>query len=176
MVNLADHGYNPENVQAQDYADITNGMYDFEIQSWEVKDTQKGGKQLIAEIKLLGGDFDNRRLFHRMNLAGMSEQALEIGQRQIKELFVSLGLDENETNPDAMLNGPIGKVKIGQKGTREYNGNEYMEYNIYPQKPKGIQPAPAQTPADTKAPQAAADGSTPSWGAPTAQDGNTGGL
>ena len=169
MVNLAELGYNPANVETQDFTDIANGIYDFEIGGYEVKDTQKGGKQLVVDIKFLGGDFANRIIFHRMNLAGMSEQAIEIGQRQIKDLFLALGNDENESNPDMLLN-KVGKVKIVQKGVREYNGNEYMEYNIYPQKPKGIQPAPAQT----AQPAATTGGATPAWGQPTAQDGNGG--
>lgn len=175
MVNLADLGYNPANVQAQenDFKDIANGIYDAEVKSYEVVHKQNDPSKVMLNIvfKILGGEFDNREMYDfRCCLAGYSDKAIELGQRNLKALFGCVAGDESCTDLDALMNTSPFKIKVIQKGLEEYNGRESMKYNIYPQKPKGIQPAPAQT---TTAPQAQATGN-PTWGAPTAQDGNGG--
>lgn len=82
-----------KNAEATNFDPIPEGEYTVKVSKTELKDTKDmTGKYINAELSVLGPKFQGRKIFTRFNIRNNNEQAMQIGQRQLKELMLASGM------------------------------------------------------------------------------------
>jgi hypothetical protein len=129
------------------------GEYDVCIVSSVVEPTKDGtGKFLKLELQVLNGQFQNRKLFDRLNLWNQSAKAQEIARGTLSAICRSVNVLTPKDSSD-LHNKPL-RVKVVVKKSDEYGeSNEVKAY-----KPRNGAPAAAA---------AAPSGSAAPWPATT---------
>ena len=122
-------GFDSSTVEPKgDYAAIPAGQYVAGIEKVEVKPTSAGtGHYLSIQHNILEGPMAGRKLFGNINIINPSQQAQEIGQRQLSALCRACGIvvlkDEKE------LLGKTVAVRVKVKMTKDTAGNVLDEKN-----------------------------------------------
>ena len=80
----------------KDFEALPEGEYFFQCIEAEKKNTKSGGKMIEVQLKVVGGQFDNRRVFHRFNIVNQSEKAQTIGLEDLKRFLIACGVDTNK--------------------------------------------------------------------------------
>lgn len=145
------------------------GEYDVVIVSSVVEPTSKGdGKFLKLKLQVLNGEFQNRRLWDRLNLWNPSAKAVEIAKGTLSAICRAVGVltpgDSSELH-----NKPL-RVKVKVEKSEEYG--EQNKVTGY--KPRNGQPAaaaPTQPAANAPWPQHTQDAS-PAYQETARQAGN----
>lgn len=92
----------------KDFDAIPEGEYFFQCIDAEKKTTKSGGKMIEVQLKVVGGQFDNRRVFHRFNIVNQSEKAQTIGLEDLKRFLIACGVDTSK--PISSLESILGLV------------------------------------------------------------------
>ena len=127
---------------------VPPGRYRARIIESEMIPTKKGdgGEYLQLTWSILGGDFDDKYVWQRLNIVNKSEQAQGIAKRQLKNLMNALNVDELDDS-EQLHNQPLDIDVVIEKGTNGYadkNDVKGFYANI---------PSPAPAPAAPSAPQ-----------------------
>ena len=78
--------------QKDDFAPIPAGTYTAEINRSEIKDTKRGdGNYLSLGLKILEGEYAGRVIFQNINLRNPNQIAMQIGRKQMAQLFHACG-------------------------------------------------------------------------------------
>lgn len=149
MSNLGELNFDANQVEPNAGFDvIPAGEYDAVIISSKVEPTKKGdGKLVNLELQILSGEFQNRKVFDRLNLWNPSQKAVEIARGTLSAICRAVNvLTPKDTSE---LHGKPLRVKVAVSDDPQYGKrNEVKGY-----KPRnGAPPAPQA---------AAASGSTP---------------
>ena len=122
------------------YEPLPAGEYDACVVNSQVKSTKSGnGKYLELELQVINGQFQNRRLFDRLNLWNPSDQAVRIAKGTLSSICHAVGVLTPNDSSD-LHNKPL-RVKVVVKKSDEYgDGNEVKAY-----KPRNAAPAQQQT-------------------------------
>jgi hypothetical protein len=131
------------------------------------------GSYLLAVFEILEGEYRGRKIYQNITIQNVSQQAVEIGQRLLKDIYDSVRVTGPTRDIQVMLFKPI-KVRVGIK--RDKDG-VYPDRNCVTQvkppdhQPKrarnisaatGAAPAPAPSPTPSSTPKpAAARGDAP---------------
>lgn len=128
---MAELQFNSANVEPQQSFDpIPKGWYDLNIESCELKPTKAGtGSYLSLQLKVQGGEFNNRTVFDMITYSNPNAQAVEIGHRKLSALCRAVGIVELKST-DMLLNRLVAaKVGIKIDKTGEYDPqNDVKEY------------------------------------------------
>lgn len=114
-------GFRAQDVEPiEDFDLIEPGYYPAEIVKSEMKETKNGkGQYLELSFRISEGEFENRRLWSRLNLSNNSEQAMEIAQRELSAICRAVGVLEPDDSSD--LHGIPLFINVKQR-KREDNG------------------------------------------------------
>jgi hypothetical protein len=157
------------------FDNVPPGTYVAEVTNLDIAFTKSGdGKMVVVQSKITEGEFENRVLFHNINIVNPSETAQRIGGEQLAALFKAVGHLERTRDLSVILNVPIRiKVKMGKARDGYEARSEIAAYLPLHDEdksrpstaPSAAQPGRPQTGAGSVAPgrTANAGGSKPSW-------------
>lgn len=142
MGNLT--GFNAADYKEQTFDVLPAGDYDVVIVGSELKPTKKGdGHYLELQLQVLSGQYQNRRLFDRLNIDNPNATAQLIGRGTLSAICRALGM--MTPNDSAELhNKPLkATVRVGKNQnsnpTNEIKG--YKSRHVGPQAPPTLPPA-----------------------------------
>lgn len=85
--------------EATGFDPLPEGEYTVRVAKADIKTTKAGtGQYINAELDVLGPRFQGRKLFTRFNIINPNLQAVQIGQRQLKELMLASGMTQEQVN------------------------------------------------------------------------------
>ena len=128
---------------------IPPGRYPARIVASEMRTTTKGdGEYLQLTWSILGGDFDDKYVWQRLNIVNKSDRAQSIAKRQLKNLMNALNVEELDDS-EQLHDQPLDIDVVIEKGTNGYSDKNDVK-GFYSNIPS---PAPAPAPAAPSAPQ-----------------------
>lgn len=126
MANIADFSRRADELQAQDFTPIPDGVYNAEIKSADMKDTKDGtGQYINMSLTVLGPTHANRIVFSMINIVNKNPAAEEIGLRQLKELRIACGIASLRDTDE--LIGKALKIKVGTQKSESYGDKNVVK-------------------------------------------------
>jgi len=151
----------------RDLVPIPIGWYLAQIVESEVRQAQTGnGSFLLAVFEILEGEHRGRKVYQNVTLQNMSQQAVEIGQRLLTDIYTAAGVTTPTKDIRVILFKPL-KTRVGIK--RDPSG-EWPDRNIVtsvrlpnyePKRGPGGAPAKAVPPTIPTPSSAAPQGDAP---------------
>jgi hypothetical protein len=131
MANLA--GFNAAEVEPNaGFEIIPPGDYEACIVSSDMKSTKDGtGKYLNLEIQILGGQYQNRKLFEKLNLENKNPTAVTIAKGTLSAICRAVGVLTPNDSSD--LHNKAFRISVG---TRKREDNGELENRIKSFKPR----------------------------------------
>ena len=107
---------------------IPAGEYEACIVASQMKPTKDGNGQFLElELQILNGQFQNRKLWDRLNLANPSAKAVEIARGTLSAICRALGVLTPKDSSE-LHNKPL-RVKVTVRKSEEYgDANEVKAY------------------------------------------------
>jgi len=147
------------------------GKYVAQIVKSEMKSTNSGGGMLELEFDIIEGEFQNRKLWDRLNLLNASAQAQEIAHRTLSAICHATGTLAVQDSEELHFKPMVVTVKVQPERTDPKSGKTYGPSNVIsgyepinrgtpPAAPAQRAAAPQQAAAQTSAKPATA---TPPW-------------
>jgi hypothetical protein len=163
---------------------IPAGTYRAQILKTELKNTKSGsGIILYTEFSILGGEFDNRKVFANLNVINNNPIAQQIGQGLLSAICHAVGVMKVDDNTLPLLcNRPLSISVVIEEGSAKGDGTFYAARNgitgFYKEKAEEKKPklaipipqAPKQTPPTVEQPWANANPKKPATPKETKQD------
>jgi hypothetical protein len=110
----------------QDLVPVPAGWYLAHIVEAEVRDAANGnGNYLWTAFEIIEGQYKGRKVFHNVTIHNASQQAVEIGQRLMTDIYIACGITGPTRSIDVLLHKPI-KIRVNIR--RDPNG-EYSDKN-----------------------------------------------
>jgi uncharacterized protein DUF669 len=98
---------------------IPSEWYSAQIVETSVEHARNGnGTYLLAVFEILSGDYKGRRIFHNITLQNASQQAVEIGQRLLKDIYDNVGVTGPTRDIQVMLFKPV-MARVGIKRDKD---------------------------------------------------------
>ena len=156
-----------------DFEPFPPGWYQAQMIENSVEHARNGnGMYLFAVFEILSGDHRGRKIYQNVTLQNASQQAVEIGQRLLTDIYTAIGITAPTKDISVMLLKPV-MVRVGIK--RDKDG-VYLDRNcITSVRPPEYQPKRARNasaatvaapsheqPAALAAPKPSAPSPTPS--------------
>lgn len=122
------------NAQEPSFEPVPAGEYILQVEEAEVRDTKDmTGQYISAKLTIIGGEYDNRKVFVMYNIKNKNQKAVEIGMGQLKALMKSAGMQNFVLNSVGELCGLTFGAKLGIKRSEEYDDKNviksYLPYN-----------------------------------------------
>lgn len=134
MANLA--GFDASKVEPNDFGTIPPGDYEACICNSEMKATKDGlGEYLNLEIQIVSGQYQNRKLFEKLNLRNKNETAVQIAKGTLSAICRAVGV--LTPNDSAELHNKPFRITVGVR-KNDYKGE--MENHVKGFKPRSAQP------------------------------------
>ena len=151
---MADLGetFDPASIPESDrnFDPLPAGLYQVQVTESEIVDIKSGnGQSLVLTFEVMGGTFENRKLWDRLNIRHSSEQAQSIAQRALADLFLATNTPPSRNSDDLHFKPCLAKVRIVPAKDGYEAKNEIRGY-------KALAGAPASPPAQKAAPTARA--------------------
>lgn len=128
------------------------GTYVAQVVDSEIVDTKSGtGQMLKLTWSICEGEFVNRKLFGRINIANTSAEAERIGRAQLSALCHAAGVLRLQDSTELHMRPVRIKVKVREDKTGQYEPqNEISGYLPLDGKPAAPTARPAAAPAPAK--------------------------
>src|SRR5262249_34648646 len=98
-----------------DLKPIPPGWYQAQIVENSVEHAKNGnGIYLLAVFEILGSEHKGRRVYQNVTLQNVSQQAVEIGQRLLTDIYTAIGMTTQTRDIQVMLFKPV-MARIGIK-------------------------------------------------------------
>lgn len=110
---------------------VPPGMYTAQVVASEIKPTKAGtGEYIKTEFKILDdGPYVGKRVWTNFNIVNPNEQAVKIGQGQLKQLCKACGITELTDTQE--LHGVPLRIKVAiQEGTDGYDDQNVVKKYI----------------------------------------------
>jgi hypothetical protein len=134
-------GFDASKVEPNDFGVIPAGDYEACICNSELKATKDGtGEYLNLEIQIVGGQYQNRKLFEKLNLRNKNEQAVQIAKGTLSAICRAVGV--LTPNDSSELHNKTFRISVGVRKS-DYSGE--MENRIKGFKPRSAQPVSSVT-------------------------------
>jgi hypothetical protein len=154
MSDISELGFDATKVDPNVGFDVVPaGEYDVIIVTSKVESTKKGdGRLLNLELQILTGQFQNRKLFDRLNLWNPSDKATQIARGTLSAICRAVNvLTPKDTSE---LHGKPLRIKVTVSDSPEFGKrNEVKGYK--PRDGAPVQPAAAAQPGSTTAAESA---------------------
>jgi hypothetical protein len=103
----------------RDFEPFPLGWYQAQMIENSVEQARNGnGSYLLAVFEILSGDHRGRKVYQNITLQNTSLQAVEIGQRLLKDIYNSIGVTGPTRDIQGMLFKPV-MVRIGIKRDKD---------------------------------------------------------
>ena len=128
-------GFNAADVEPNEaFSALPAGEYDVIIMGSNMKQTKNGaGKYLELQLQVLGGTYQNRRLFDRLNLVNQSDVAVQIAKGTLSSICRAVGVLEPNDSSELHTKPLTAIVKV----RKDLEGNNQNEVKGY--KPRNAQ-------------------------------------
>jgi len=142
-----------EEIVSSSFDPIKDGTYECVFNNHDFKETQSGtGKYLEMEFVIMGGDFDGRLVWNRLNLVNKNEQAVQIAREQLAEFCLAVECTSPLKTEDDLLQFMASvwgkRVLVKVKNQARRNNPEQIDLNV-----KGVKRVPVQEVASTPKPK-----------------------
>lgn len=148
MSNLGDLNFDANEVEPNaGFEVVPAGEYDAVIVASKVEPTKKGdGKMAVLELQILSGEYQNRKLFDRLNLWNPNEKAVQIARGTLSAICRAINVLQPKDTTQ-LHNKPL-RVKVAVSDDPQYGKrNEVKGY-----KTRGAAVATAPATEATKTP------------------------
>lgn len=153
-------------VPQSDFELLPEGDYRLTVTESEMKDTVKGGVQLVFTYQVVGSALDGRKLFDRLNIKNDNQKAVEISFQTLAKLVSACGVEKVNDSSDLHGKSFMAHVEVKKgEGTYIKDGVEkpQSDQNVikkyYPVGSMGQNQSQAATPqASAQAASAPAEG------------------
>ena len=99
----------------QDLVAVPAGWYLAHIVEAEVRDAANGnGNYLWTAFEIIEGQYKGRKVFHTVTIHNASQQAVEIGQRLMTDVYLACGVTGPTQDIGVLLYKPV-KIRVGIK-------------------------------------------------------------
>jgi hypothetical protein len=137
MANLS--GFDASKVEPNDFGVIPAGDYEACIVNSEMKATKDGtGQYLNLEIQIVGGQYQNRKLFEKLNLVNKNDTAVTIAKGTLSAICRAGNV--LTPNDSSELHNKTFRISLTTKKS-DYSGE--MENRIKSFKPRSAGPVVA---------------------------------
>lgn len=136
------------------YDPIPPGEYQAQALNVDVARSQAGNLMVRAEFAIVGGQYDNKRIFENYSIQHANAQVVEIALRAIKSWAIACGHTGNERLTEGLLKSLEGQEFIARISIEKDKTGQYPDKNRLrgckplpgsaPQHPATQRPAPAQ--------------------------------
>lgn len=136
MADISELGFDANTVKPNEGFDVLPaGEYDVVIVGSKVEPTKKGdGKLINLELQVLSGEFQNRKIFDRLNLWNPNEKAVQIARGTLSAICRAVGvLTPRDTSE--LHNKPL-RVKVAVRNDDQYG----MQNDVKGYKPRNGAP------------------------------------
>jgi hypothetical protein len=121
-------GFDASTVEPNGFDPIPAGEYEVAIVASEMKPTKDGsGKYLNLELQVLSGQFQNRKLFDRLNLENKNAQAVQIAKGTLSGICRAVGVLTPKDSSELHLKPMVASVKV-RKSDEHGDQNEIKGY------------------------------------------------
>lgn len=158
---MADLGetFDPSSVPESDrnFDPLPAGVYQVQVTESDIQDIKSGnGQALVLTFEVMGGPFENRKLWDRLNIRHTSEQAQSIAQRALADLFLATNTPPSRNSEDLHFKPLLAKVVIipakdGYAAKNEIKGYKAIAGAAAPLSQKAAPAATAAKPSTTPA-------------------------
>ena len=132
-------GFDANTVEPASFDVLPAGEYTVAIMGSSMKPTKNGdGRYLELEMQVLNGEFQNRKLFDRLNLMNPNQKAVDIAKGQLSAICRAVGILTPNDSSDLHNKPLVVKVKV-RKDEEHGEQNEVKAY-----KPRLAGPAAPQ--------------------------------
>ena len=144
----------------RDFEPFPAGWYQAQMIESGVEYAKNGnGTYLLAVFEILSGDYRGRKIYQNVTLQNVSQQAVEIGQRLLTDIYTAVGITTPTKDIGVMLFKPV-MARVGIK--RDKDG-VYPDRNcITSVRPPDYQPKRARNASATSPYEQPAASSAPS--------------
>ena len=131
---------------------IKDGTYDCVLNTHNWKQTNSGtGMYLEMEYAIMGGDFDGRLVWNRLNLVNKNEQAVLIAREQLAEFCRAVGCEQALASEKELLQFMANcwgkKVQVKVKNQQRKNDPDRVDLVV-----KGVKRMPEEASTPKKKP------------------------
>jgi hypothetical protein len=103
----------------RDFEPFPPGWYQAQMIESSVEHARNGnGTYLLAVFEILSGDYRGRKIYQNVTLQNASQQAVEIGQRLLKDIYTAIGITTPTRDIGVMLFKPV-MVRVGVKRDKD---------------------------------------------------------
>lgn len=106
-------------VPQSDFELLPEGDYRLTVTDSEMRDTAKGGTQLVFTYQVVGSTHDGSKLFDRLNIKNDNQKAVEISFQTLAKLVSACGLEKVNDSSDLHGKSFMAHVEV-KKGTGTY--------------------------------------------------------
>src|SRR5215813_1302951 len=149
-----------------DFEPFPPGWYQAQMIENSVEHARNGnGMYLFAVFEILSGDHRGRKIYQNVTLQNASQQAVEIGQRLLTDIYTAIGITAPTRDIGVMLFKPV-MARVGIKRDRD---GVYPDRNcVTSVRPPDYQPPKRGASAATVAATAHEQPAAPAAGKPSA--------
>lgn len=116
------------NVRESSFDLIPAGNYNVVLDTAQIKETKDGtGEYINCKFVIVGGDHDDRILFHMFNIKNKNAQATEIGLSQLKSFMKCAGAKDFNIKSVSVLEGMQALAVVKTK-TDSYGEKNVISY------------------------------------------------
>ena len=103
----------------RDFEPFPPGWYQAQMIENSVEHAKNGnGMYLLAVFEILSGDHHGRKIYQNITLQNASQQAVEIGQRLLADIYTAIGITAPTRDIGVMLFKPV-MARVGIKRDRD---------------------------------------------------------
>ncbi len=137
-------GFDASKVDPTDFGTIPPGDYEACIVNSEMKATKDGnGSYLNLEVQIINGQFQNRRIFDKLNLQNRNEQAVTIAKGTLSAICRAVNvLTPNDSSE--LHNKPM-RISVGSRKNDYRNGETENYIKSYKPRSAGTVAQPLMT-------------------------------
>jgi hypothetical protein len=111
--------FDPSTHKGTDFEPFPPGWYSAQIIENSVEHAKNGnGMYLLAVFEILSGDHHGRKIYQNITLQNASQQAVEIGQRLLADIYTAVGITAPTRDIGVMLFKPV-KARVAIKRDRD---------------------------------------------------------
>lgn len=129
-------------VEEASFEPIPPGEYQAQAVKVNLTYSQSGNLMVQAEFAILGGQYDNRRIFENYSVRHQNPQVVEIALRAIKSWAIACGYSGNERLTADLLKALEGRELIARVGIEKDKTGQYGDKNRI----RGCRPVPGGAP------------------------------
>ena len=98
---------------------IPIGWYQAQMVENEIRDAKNGnGRYLLAVFEILDGEYRGRKVYQNITLQNDNQQAVEIGQRLLTDIYTAIGHTTPTRDTRVMLFKPV-MARVGIKRDKD---------------------------------------------------------